>query len=106
MTDTLVEELRARFRQTARIRLDEMVSLLAQLEEEPSERAALERLASHFHGLAGMGGTYGFPRISTLGDEAEDSIAPLLDGSRSPDPATLARWRGMVAEMGASLAAG
>jgi chemotaxis protein histidine kinase CheA len=104
MTDTLLEDLRTRFRQTARIRLDEMASLLDQLDEEPSERAPLERLARHFHGLAGMGGTYGFPAISALGDEAEDLIVPLVDGGGAPDAAMRNRWRTMVRDMEASLA--
>lgn len=105
MTDMLLQDLRSRFRQTARIRLDEMLSLLAQLEEDATTPDAVERLGRHFHGLAGMGATYGFREISTLGDEAEDLIVPVVASGRPPDGATVARWREIVVAMEEALAA-
>lgn len=103
MTDALLQDLRGRFRETARVRLEEMTSLLAQLEGDPSDAKVLEKLATHFHGLAGMGATYGFPRVSELGDEAEGLILPLGKRGRAPDAATLTRWRDILAEIHAAL---
>ena len=96
MLDGLLQDLRARFRETSRIRLDEMRSLLAQLDEDPLDATALKRLATHFHGLAGMGATYGFPEVSRLGDEGEGLILPLVKEERSPDRLILGRWRALV----------
>ncbi|HEX8408244.1 MAG TPA: hypothetical protein VF883_05230, partial [Thermoanaerobaculia bacterium] len=99
MTDPLLEDLRGRFRETARVRMGDMESLLDQLERDPSDVAPLHVLGKHFHGLAGMGGTYGFPRISVLGDEGECAILALTRGGAAPDADTLARWREIVREM-------
>ena len=71
-------ELRAHFRESTAERLREMRSLLDSLDDD-----ARERLARHFHALSGLGATYGYPRISELGEE----------GERTNDPA---RWRELV----------
>jgi diguanylate cyclase (GGDEF)-like protein len=95
MSDTLLEDLRARFRETARIRLDEMTELLARA---PGHEALL-KLARHFHFMAGMGGTYGYGGVSALGDEAEESILPLVRKGQLPDAAMVTRWRELVEAM-------
>ncbi|MGZ5444532.1 MAG: diguanylate cyclase [Thermoanaerobaculia bacterium] len=99
MTGTLLGDLRRRFRETSRIRLDEMASLLATLERDPRDAESLRNLAKHFHGLAGMGGTYGFPRVSELGDEAEAELLPLVKRSAAPGPSLVARWKEILGEM-------
>ena len=99
MTGTLLGDLRGRFRETSRIRLDEMASLLSALERDPRDVESLRNLAKHFHGLAGMGGTYGFPRVSQLGDEAEAELLPLVNRSAAPDASLIARWKEIVAEI-------
>jgi diguanylate cyclase (GGDEF)-like protein len=99
MTDTPLGDLRGRFRETSRIRLDEMASLLDALARDPRDAESLRKLAKHFHGLAGMGGTYGFPRVSELGDEAEGDLLPLVGKGGVPDAASIARWKAMVAEI-------
>lgn len=103
MSDALLWDLRGRFRETSRIRLDDMASLLAALERDPEDAESLRDLARHFHGFAGMGGTYGFPRISELGDEAEAEILPLLKRSAAPVPPLIARWKEIVAEIAGEL---
>ncbi len=99
MSDPFLWELRGRFRETTRIRLDEMASLLAALERDPRDAESLRNLARHFHGLAGMGGTYGFPRVSELGDEAEGALLPLVKRGASPGAPLVARWKEMIAEI-------
>ncbi len=103
MKDTLLQDLRGRFRETTRIRIDEMTALLAQLDADPLDAEAVKKLSTHFHGLAGMGGTYGFPRISELADEAEGLIFPLVSHERAPDAAMVVRWRQIVEEINSSL---
>jgi len=72
-----LKDLRERFSETARVRLDEMAALLEQLRQDPDQRDALDRLATHFHGLAGMGTTCGFPRLSQLGVAVDDAVRAL-----------------------------
>lgn len=75
--------LRAHFRESTAERLREMTELLDALDSDSSARERLER---HFHALSGLGATYGYRRISELGDE----------GERTNDPA---RWRELVDEV-------
>lgn len=99
MTDALLDDLRVRFRDSALVRVRAMAGLLEQMQRDPADAAALRLLGKHFHGLAGMGGTYGFRRVSEIGDEAEAVILPLVSRGEFPDAAAMARWREMVAEI-------
>lgn len=98
-----MRELRARFRESTAGRLDTMRAMLAALERDPADRASLSAIARHFHALSGMGATYGFPKISELGDRAEESVIPLAKNGGVPDRETLARWRSVVDEVAAEL---
>ena len=106
MTDSLLGDLRARFRETSRVRIEEMALLVAALERDRDDAASLQKLAKHFHGLAGMGGTYGFPLVSRLGDEAEAAILPFVKRGTPPDAALIARWKALIAEIAAELWSG
>ena len=88
----LLADLRGRFREGARIRLVEMTVLLGCLERDLGDAAALQQLARHFHALSGMGGTYGFPRVTELAGEVEAVILPLTKRGGTPDAAMVARW--------------
>lgn len=94
MTDLNLSELRERFRESSRKRLQEMLPLLDAVDPE-----SMRKLARHFHAFAGLGTTYGFPRISFLGDEGESSILPLVRCGEEPNGATIARWRELCAEI-------
>jgi diguanylate cyclase (GGDEF)-like protein len=96
MSDALLDDLRARFRETSRVRLSEMTTLLAQLDRDPANATALQKLARHFHGLAGMGATYGFPRVSTLGDEGEGALLPIVKKGSAANAGLVSRWRTIV----------
>ncbi|HEX8169753.1 MAG TPA: Hpt domain-containing protein [Thermoanaerobaculia bacterium] len=87
-------ELRARFRETAAVRLDEMQRLL----EAPDARA-VEQLARHFHALAGLGGTYGYPQVSELADRGEASAMPLMRANALPNEEQVSEWRALVVAM-------
>ena len=103
MTDSLLAELRGRFREAARIRLVEMTVLLGCLERDVTDAAALQQLAKHFHALAGMGGTYGFPRVTELGDEAESVMVPLMKRGGRPDAEMVAYWWELAQDIGREL---
>lgn len=95
MSDALMEELRARFRETTQVRLQDMHALLDVLDGEPRNAHIVEKLLRHFHALAGLGATYGYPRVSELGDEGEGLFARRA----IPDAQTLQRWRALTAEV-------
>ena len=101
--DLLMQELRVRFRETASVRLSEMASLLDALDRDRGDATALDKLGRHFHALAGLGATYGYARISALGDEAEESMVSLARGAKSPSESLLARWRQLVAAVATEL---
>lgn len=94
MSDVLMDELRARFRETTQVRLRDMYALLAALERDSHDANTVEKLLRHFHALAGLGATYGYPRVSELGDEGER----LFGRDAVPDARTLERWRELMDE--------
>lgn len=81
-------ELRRQFAASAEGKLREMRALLDALERDPHDAASLAALERQFHRLAGMGGTYGYPRVSELGDEGERSMS---GGAASAE--LVAEWR-------------
>ncbi len=103
MTDPLLEELRERFRESSRARVEEMHSLLDSLMRDAADPEAVRRLSRHFHALAGLGATYGFPAVSDLGDEAEGMILPFARGSEHPPRDVIARWRAITARIESDL---
>ncbi len=104
MSEPLQVDLQTRFRETTRVRLQNMTMQLEILGRDPSDRAAAAALSHAFHALAGMGGTYGFPRVTELGDEAEASILPLIRRQAAIPPELLARWRAIVEDVAAEIA--
>ncbi|HEY0160620.1 MAG TPA: Hpt domain-containing protein [Thermoanaerobaculia bacterium] len=83
-----MNELRERYRESSRPRLAEMREALDAL---PSDDA-LRLLARHFHAFSGMGATYGFRRVSELGDEGEGLFDAQLENA-------IPRWRELVDEI-------
>ncbi|MGK2859219.1 MAG: Hpt domain-containing protein [Thermoanaerobaculia bacterium] len=78
MNEELMAELAQQFRASTLDRLDKMRTLLARLDGDRSSRTTLTELHRHFHGLAGLGGTYGFPLISEIGADAEEACDALV----------------------------
>jgi CheY-like chemotaxis protein len=104
MSSPVLDDIRGRFLETSRLRLGEMDLLLRRLEEDPGDAAALQQLARHFHGLAGLGGTCGFPRVSELGDEAEAMMLPMVRRGAAPDAAMVVHFRELAATIGREIA--
>jgi HPt (histidine-containing phosphotransfer) domain-containing protein len=101
-SDALLDELRREYRESAGERLRQVEVLLGSAGRTFTP-AELVSLARHFHSFAGMGATYGFPRISQLGDDLEASIRPLVRSGLLPDDETVARWRKLVGEIAVEL---
>ncbi len=54
-------------------------SLLAQLADTQGSDDTLKNIRMEFHKLAGSGGSYGMPEITTTGREAEAYIISIID---------------------------
>ena len=91
-----IDELRERFRSSARERLEEIRGLLDRLDTDTGDAEAARTLMRHFHYFAGLGATCGFPRVSTLGDEGEASVALAGDEEKRVPSATLHHWRALI----------
>lgn len=89
MNEELMAELAQQFCANTLERLDKMRTLLARLDGDRANRATLTELHRHFHGLAGLGGTYGFPLISEIGADAEEACEALV-AEGIPDDALIA----------------
>ena len=83
-----MNDLREYYRESSYERLAELRAAF--------DRGDLDEIRRHFHAFSGMGGTYGFPRISVLGDEAEGLM-------KSPDAAALVRCRELMDEIAREL---
>jgi diguanylate cyclase (GGDEF)-like protein len=87
--------------------LDRLAGLIERLAAFPPGRQTRELLVElHrvFHGLAGSGGSYGFPGLSAGALAGERGCSALLDAGRPPAASDLERWRGLVRTLGAELA--
>jgi HPt (histidine-containing phosphotransfer) domain-containing protein len=71
--DELFQELRREYLSESKDRLAELRAGLGAFRGGTPEAAA--SLKTHFHRLAGSGGSYGFPEISVIAKEAELWIA-------------------------------
>lgn len=77
-------DLKRRYLVQSRERLDQVATLIEQLNEE-SKDDVLSKIKHHFHWLAGSGGIYGLPEITNLGKKAEEYCEDVSDlGDASP----------------------
>ena len=87
------QDLRREYLAEAPARLGELRKDLAAVRS--GEPDAVSSLKSRFHRLAGSGGSYGFPAISTASREAEQWIADHPE----PDDAGFARLGGVIGKI-------
>jgi len=90
-----MKALREQFVKGAPDRLEKLRRSLDALEHEPASPDRLKEVLRHFHTLAGSGTTFGFPVVSELARQGEESC-----GARSKKggalPADLEGWRDLV----------
>jgi HPt (histidine-containing phosphotransfer) domain-containing protein len=84
--DELFQQLRQEYLSESRERIAELRAV------KDGTPGALASLKTHFHRLAGSGGSYGFPEISTIAKEAELWIAT----GPTPDNAAVDRLGGTI----------
>ena len=85
---SMLDDLAVRFRDRSRRRVEEMASLL--------DRQDMAGLTHHFHGLAGLGATYGFAEVSRLGDEGEGMLLAIRKEKRAATPEELEKLRELI----------
>lgn len=88
-----------RFLLRANTRLEAMSELILALGSDVRDRDRLEELMRHFHALAGLGGTYGFPAVSSIASDAEVDCGDVLASAHDPLPEDVERWRAWLAEI-------
>lgn len=89
-----LRELRDEYLADSTQRVDELRHLLARLNQ--GERAALPDLRQALHRLAGSGGSYGFPSVSTRSREGELLAARLGATEAAIAPADLESLRACI----------
>jgi diguanylate cyclase (GGDEF)-like protein len=88
--DQALAELRHEYLREAPERVAELWRALEDVRCDPRDAGRLEELRRGFHGFAGSGGTYGFPKVSELGREAERLCRAAEE--RAPGPDDLTAW--------------
>jgi chemotaxis protein histidine kinase CheA len=97
--EDILRALRDEFRENTRFRLVEMHSLLERIELLP-DAATLRELERHFHGLAGLGGTYGYQSVTSLSREGENICE---SGAPNPDAVDYSRLAGIVSRIAGAI---
>ena len=90
------------FVRSSLLRLADMETLVDRL-GAPADLESVRALLGHFHGLSGAGGTYGFPGVTTLGQDGEASCRGVLSGAGSSVPADVVFWSDLVANLRSEL---
>jgi len=97
--------LRERFLDGSTARLERIQTGLERLESNPSDVDSLADLRLAFHGFSGLGGSYGFPKVTILGIEGERQCEAFAALARRPVPQELSVLRdvldGLRSELGA-----
>lgn len=102
MNDELMAELTEQFRLNTLERLDAMRTLVAHFDADRGNRETLTAIHRHFHGLAGLGGTYGFPLVSEIAAEAEEACES-LGSADAADDAFIAMLERVIARIDAEV---
>jgi diguanylate cyclase (GGDEF)-like protein len=101
--DDAFRELRVEFVRESRDKVAQAGRLVEGLRTTPGDREKLLELKRRFHGFAGAGSTYGFPRISELGSEGERACNEVLR-DEAPFPGALVdQFHGLLDELGREL---
>ncbi len=91
--DSLFNDLREQFVCNAADRLSQIAHLLDVLEQNPADVDALLSLHRCYHSFAGAGGTFGFPRITSISQLAEQHCTALIESHATVKGVDLSEWR-------------
>jgi DNA-binding response OmpR family regulator len=104
--DSTVTELRTLFIEDTTARLSAMQRVVARIRSGPPDAKALvSELCDQFHKLAGTGGMYGFPTVSTAGQIGQRQCLEVMEGKTTIGPGVLARWDEALVRMQEAIAA-
>ncbi len=98
-----LEGLREAFVQGAARRIERIEELLDHLDADPADAGALRDLMIQFHGFAGAGSTYGFPRVSAVGLEGQRLCDARLKERGTPGARERELWRSLLHALRAEL---
>lgn len=99
----LLRDLRGPYIRESAVKLEDAGSLIHALRADAGDADALSSLLRRFHGFAGSGATYGFPRVTELGREGESTCIAVQRANRVPTPDDLAGWTSLLGAMGSEL---
>lgn len=102
-----MDELLPGFLRRTATRLVSMATLLESLASNPDDRGSVSELARHFHALAGLGGTFGFPLVSRIAGRTEADCKKVLARNRAVTSEDVEKWQrafGEIRETFASVA--
>ncbi len=91
-----LEALREQFLSGSAARLDRIEADLQRLSRVPGDSEALTDLRLAFHGFSGLGGSYGFPKVTMLGQDGERHCDAVAADGREPGESDLAVWRDLL----------
>jgi diguanylate cyclase (GGDEF)-like protein len=94
--ENTLQALRQQFIEGSTARLARIQSDLEGLGANPTDGEALADLRLAFHGFSGLGGSFGFPRVTMLGIEGERQCEALTAPGRKPGPKELAAWKDLL----------
>lgn len=92
-------ELRGRFVRNSMERLDLIERAIDRLQHSPGDAESLLTLFRHLHGLAGLGGTYGFDRVSEISLRAEAVCHGVRSEARPVRPEEIRILRNLLSEI-------
>jgi diguanylate cyclase (GGDEF)-like protein len=98
-----LEQLKAEFVRSSSAKLEEASRLVVHLTQKADDREALHGLMRLFHSFAGLGSSYGFVQVSTLGKEGELACMALLRADTGPGPSDLDAWAWLLSAIGHEL---
>ena len=75
-------DLKKRYFVQSKERLDQVVTLIDQVQESDSSSEIVREISHHFHWLAGSGGIYGLPELTKLGKQAEHYCESALQSDK------------------------
>jgi diguanylate cyclase (GGDEF)-like protein len=89
-------ELRSQFVRRSEAKIEMAGRLLALLRETSADRQHLQDLMRFFHGLAGVGTSFGFPTVTAVAKEGELECLALLQSEASPSTTEIENWTSLL----------
>jgi CheY-like chemotaxis protein len=97
--EVTLQRLRKQFIRGSGERLIRIATDLDHLQADRTNSEALRELRTEFHGFSGLGGTYGFPRVTAFGRAGEQQCDAFLSSGTALADADLAAWRTLFEEL-------